>query len=604
MIRVPFASSGGDGYASGSVGLQYAFLGCYGELHLALRLAPNSVQTNGVYRMGGKTYVADAAPTQLSVIKVRGRAARAGSEIIGDFTNGAVGPEGGLGCFSGDLTQLGVLTRWLGPKPTPEQVVNFLNSLTLQVEPIEAPRNAGVEAKLRSEERQKQAAIEAQQKARQQEAEAKRAAEAKRVEDAKRPISPTPTGAGGGYQPTTPRTDRPPVAAQPSQAERTAKAIESDRLLAQQRLAQQQQQYNQFQQQMAANEAESRRQAQAVIDAAPALIGLGGALQNWSDGIVQRQYLNAQQKLGGTCYLANGAIAPKDGELVLGVEKASALTKNDCGANAGSRFKAFRLEVPEASRVRLTVANGRPWSFTSFQVEVRDLNAKVLLDINWREWGGLQQSLTKSVDLPPGIYIVPVWNGSEGIFAPFKLKVEAIGADGRPLPPVRQAIASASNAGPEAPVAGRSGTAPPAAAGTSQAAPGGNPNPASAQLWGTLAELAGREWSAAGMSAEPRQRFVWSDGGRTLLWQVASRDGPWSDWYIFNQTGEEVSVRLAGGRSRGTVSVDPSGVAVARVGSLGATTRFTRSGDGFEVVYRPIPVTWHLTPASNSMAAK
>ncbi|HEY8572992.1 hypothetical protein [Phenylobacterium sp.] len=595
MIRVPFSASTGDGYAGGSVGVQYAFLGCYGELHLALRLAPNSVQTNGVYRMGGKTYAADGAPTQLSVVKVRGRAARAGSEIIGDFTNGAVGPEGGLGCFSGDLTQLGVLTRWLGPKPTQEQIVNFLNSLTLQVEPIEGPRNAGLEAKLRSEERQKQAAVEAQEKAAKQQAEAKRVAEAKRAEEAKRPVSLTPTGAGGGYASNAPTAARPaPAPPQLSEAERIAKAIESDRLLAQQRLAQQQQQYNQFQQQMAANEAESLRQAQAVIAAAPALAALGSGLEDMINGpwyrAKERQFQAAQAKLAGQCFVPGTSNpAPRNGLLRFGITHSSRLEKADCGYSSAVRFRAFMLVVDTPGRATFTLGAGGGLQSGRYALHVANEHGSGVLTLRGAEYRPFQRSLPRAVQLTPGVYTVTVSNYYEFEFLPFDLRVDFIDANGRAVVEAKPAPAPAQTSAPQP---------PPALASSGGAA--GAPNAASAQLWGTLAELGGREWAGAGL----RHRFVWSDGGRTLSWQQASKQGAWYDWYVFSQDEADISVRLAGGRSRGTVSVDPTGVAVARVGSFGATTRFARNGDGFDVVFRPIPITWQLTPASNGGAGE
>lgn len=114
--------------------------------------------------------------------------------------------------------------------------------------------------------------------------------------------------------------------------------------------------------------------------------------------------------------------------------------------------------------------------------------------------------------------------------------------------------------------------------------------------WGTLADLAGREWTAN----RQRHRFIWSDGGRTLTWEVAAADSSsWSAYYIFTRSDAGIEVALAGGRSRGPLSVDADGSAVARVGSLGATTRFVRDGDRFQIIFRPIPVTWRLEPQPN-----
>ncbi len=111
--------------------------------------------------------------------------------------------------------------------------------------------------------------------------------------------------------------------------------------------------------------------------------------------------------------------------------------------------------------------------------------------------------------------------------------------------------------------------------------------------WGTLADLAGREW----IGNRQRHRFVWSDAGRTLTWEVTAAEGTsWSAYFVFTESEAGIVVQLAGGRSRGAVSVDIDGTAVARVGDMGGTTRFVRDGEGFQVVFRPIPVTWRLEP--------
>lgn len=128
-------------------------------------------------------------------------------------------------------------------------------------------------------------------------------------------------------------------------------------------------------------------------------------------------------------------------------------------------------------------------------------------------------------------------------------------------------------------------TSPSQAADSAAAAPAVHPR------WGPLADLGGREW----FGNRQRHRFVWSDGGRTLTWEVAAPQGStWSPYYIFTESEAGVTVRWAVGRSRGPLSVDTDGSAVARVGDLGATTRFVRDGDAFRIVFRPIPITWRL----------
>lgn len=474
-INVPFAAPISDGYAQGSVQLQYAYLACFGELHLALRLAPNSARSNGVYRLGGKTYVAEGAP-QVSVVTIRGRAARAGSEVIADFTKGAIGPDTGLGCFSGDLQKLGVLTTWLGPKPTQAQIVNFLNSLTLSVEPLQAVRDSGLESRLRAEDQRRQAAVEAQQKAAREAAEARRVAEAKRAADAARPISRTPTGAGGGNAQTapTPRVQAPP---QLTREQRIANAIASDKVLADKRLEEQRRIYAQQQQAMASAQ---QRQNEAMIAAAPAMMELGagiyGALEGFDTRWKQRQYQAAQAKMAGKCKLPNGLSAPKDGNIEFGVEISKPLGKTDCGDNHTDRFKAFQLELDQPARVRFTIRPSTPWVFTSFQIFVNDIEKKRYGALTWRDWGGLQKVNSMTLDLPAGIYVVEVSNGVEDIFAGFVLRADRVDAQGRVLaaaPPRPAAPAQPVGAAKLAPfIAGSTATPVPAPA-ARMASPGG-----------------------------------------------------------------------------------------------------------------------------------
>jgi hypothetical protein len=479
LLKIPFAPATTDGYAQGSIDVQYAFLACYGELHVALRLVPGSTRANGVYRMGGKTYTAEGTP-QVSAARIQARAARAG-EFIGEFP-ALVGDAPGLGCFSGDLKQLGVLTKWLGPQPKPEQVVNFLSSLSLTAQASDSLRDTSLEARLRGEDRQRQAAAEAQRKAAEQAAEQKRLADAKREADAKRPVSPTPTGAGGGYADATPPP--PPL----SDVQRVAKAIESDRLLAQQRVAQQQQQYNQFQNRMAANEAESLRQAQAVMAAAPALAELGAGLEDLINGpyyrAKERQYQAAQQKLAGKCFLSHGGASPKDGFVRFGVPISARLSKENCGSRSTSRFKAYFMDVPVPGLVTITLTSGPLMHQAKYNLEIHDKNGHMVGKFYGDEYGLMQKTFTQSFQLSPGEHVIEVSNYFEFDFHPFTLRVDFTDARGRKV--VAQPPPPAGTGEPSYPVnakavrpsgASLSTAAQPAGSGPRQRAAG--PTPAS-----------------------------------------------------------------------------------------------------------------------------
>lgn len=444
QARVPFGPPvGGDGYTGGSVAIQYAFLNCFGELHIAYGLVAGSAQASGVYLMGGKTYEARGGAPQPSSIKLSATAKRLGSEVIGPVADNAAGPALGLGCYTGQLIQLGVLTRWLGPKPTPQQVTNFLNTLTLDVGPGGPVRDFALEARLRSEDRGRQAA------------EAKRLADAKQAQAAK-PAAPPPTRPPGGAAPQAqapgPRAPGAPAQRPLSAAERGDRAIAADKVLEQQRRAQDQER---LRQQMANAEAARQRQNEALAAAAPQIMELGGSLQAMSDNFMQRRFEDSQARLGNRCKLANGAQAPKDGDLRLGAPLKSAISTADCGDHVDDRYKAFRLELRERTRVRFTLTNTRPLSLAKFFFLIQNMENKEFMRISWDDWAPIQRTANKAVDLPAGAYIVRVHTA--GFSNSFELRADALDAAGRVMTAAPTAAPAAAQLKPPAPDAATGG---------------------------------------------------------------------------------------------------------------------------------------------------
>ncbi len=420
QVRVPFGPPvAGDGYTGGSAAIQYAFLNCFGELHIAYGLVAGSAQASGVYLMGGKTYEARGGTPQLSSINLSATAKRLGSEVIGPVTDNAAGPALGLGCYTGQLRQLGVLSQWLGPKPTPQQVTNFLNTLTLDVAPGGPVRDFALEARLRSDDR------------RRQDAEVKRAADAK-LAQAPRPAAPPLPGTASGAAPK-PQAPSPRVVGVPTQrplsaAERGDRAIAADKVLEQQRRAQDQER---LRQQAADAEASRQRQNEALAAAAPQIMELGGTLQAMSDNFMQRRFQEGQARLGNRCKLANGAPAPKDGDLRLGVPLRSAISTADCGDNVDDRYKAFSLNLREKTRVRFTLTNTRPFSLAEFFFLVQDTQNHEFMRIGWEEWPSLMRTASKTVELPAGTYVARVHN--LGFNNAFELRADALDAAGRAM---------------------------------------------------------------------------------------------------------------------------------------------------------------------------
>lgn len=603
-VTVPFGgATGDDGYVSASVGVTYAFIACQGEAHIAYSLNEGSATAGSAYRLGGKVYPAAGAPPQPSSITFAGTIYR-GPGAVGTFADGLTGKALGMGCFSGQTQKFGNLADLVGSKATPAQIQAYFNSLRIVVRPTSVLRSAAVESTIRGDLRRAEADAAAnKRKAEQaQQASAKQAEQQKAASQApQQAAKPAPAATASSSAASAVRTSPEQLRAQAAQAQREADAARSKELYAEGErtraalAATHQQQYQKFQAQMAANEAERLRQSQAVIAAAPALAALGGGLEDLINGpyyrAKERQFQAAQAKLGGQCFIAGTQNpAPRNGLVRFGAVLSDRLEKADCGYSSTLRFKAYMLVVDTPGRATFTVSAGGGLQSGRYALDVIAENGQNVLALRSQEYRPFQRSGIRTVELQPGVYTVAVNNYYEFEFLPFQLRVDFTDASGRAIVEAKPSPAPLPASAPQTPVA----VASRGAAGT--------PNVASAHLWGTLGELAGREWAAAGTAAGARQRFIWSDSGRTLSWQQAGQDGAWSDWYIFTENENTITVRLAGGRSRGTVSVDPAGVAVARVGSLGATTRFARNGDGFDIVYRPIPVTWKLTPAANAPA--
>ncbi|HEY8616820.1 hypothetical protein [Phenylobacterium sp.] len=450
-VSVPFAAPGsGDGYVSGSVGVTYSFIACMGEAHIAYSLNEGSATAASSYRLGGKTYPATGAPPQPSSIRFAGTVYR-GPGAVGSFADGLAGKALGMGCFSGQTQKFGMIADLVGPKATAAQVEAYLNSLRVVVQPANVLRSAAVESAIRGDlRRQEAAAAEARRKAEQAQADQAKAEQAKAQQAARQTAAAAPpasgsqqvarapsTAAGGRLQPgaSAPAGSTPAAPPRLSDNERIARAIASDKVLADQRLAEQQKAFARQQQALADQQ---RRQTETMIAVAPAALevagGIYGALEAFDARWKANAYNVAQARLAGKCVLPSGLPTPKDGDLQLGVEITAKLNKNDCGWRPANRFKAFKLEVPEPTRVQFTIKPAAWRIFTSFQINVQDLDKTSLMFLGWQEWGGLQKVNSKSVTLKPGVYIVTVSNGVEDIFADFKLRADAIGPNGQPLP--------------------------------------------------------------------------------------------------------------------------------------------------------------------------
>lgn len=453
---VPFRGAvSEDGYASASAGMAYSFIVCQSEIHIAYSLNPGSASLGSSYMFGGKAYPASGSPPQLNSVHFAGTVYR-GPSPIGSFSDGFAGKALGMGCFSGQTQKIANVADVVGTGASAAQIGAYLNGLSVQVQPGEVLRSASQESAIRSQLRR----AEADARKAEQDANAKAQREAERQAQAQRAVAaqqntqasaPAPYSAGqSGSVPTPQRAPAPPL----TREQRISNAIASDKVLADERQAKQRALYAQQQADLAAAQ---QRQNEALIAATPAVMEMAGSindsLEAWDARKKARAYNNAQAAMAGKCLLANGMAAPKDGTIQLGVELRANLSKADCGYNPANRYKAFLLDLPEARRLRFTIGPASWHVFTSYQIDVRDVENKQYMFLGWQEWGSFPKSNSKTVELPAGVYVVQVTNGVQGIFMAFDLNVDPVDANGNPMivaPPVASATAAVATASSEA----------------------------------------------------------------------------------------------------------------------------------------------------------
>lgn len=531
-VTVPFAAAtSSDGYAQASMVMTYAFIACQGEIHIAYSLNEGSATVGNTYMLGGKSYPVSGAPPQPGSIHFSGTVYR-GPSPVGSFSDGLAGRSLGMGCFSGQSQQIASIASAVGPNATPAQVTAYLDSLSVQVRPGEVLRSAAQESLIRSglrraeaeaaaeARRVEQAALAQAQQERDQRAAAERQAQDARNAQAQASTASTASMGAGASMPSMPSS----VPAAPlTREQRIANAIASDKVLADQRMAEQRAKFAQQQQAMADAQ---QRQNEALIAAAPAALELAGsiygALEAWDAGIKSRAYQKAQAQLAGTCRLANGLAAPKDGTIQLGVELTADLSKHDCGDRPSMRFKGFKLELAEPTRLQFTIKAAKWRHLVEYQINVSDLDAHSHMFMGWQEWGAIQKVNSKNVTLPAGIYIVEVSNGTEDIFAGFDLRVDAMSEDwtaplaATPAPPA-PAPAPPSNPIAAAMQAGSTAVTTAAPAMT----PATPPTAAAGAIdvrWGLLAELAERDFHYGDLFGDRSlTAFRWEVPGQRLV---------------------------------------------------------------------------------------
>lgn len=182
---VSYANGGGDqnGYSRASVGLNYKFIRCDNEIHLAYSLDNKSVRVSDTYSYNGKEIMAaQPAPTPPTIALSGSVTDGRSTTTIAQISDGLAAPALGYGCFSGQ-------TKRVGPVPagSPAQVDAYVSNLTFS--PSDMPqvlRNGAIENTQATAERAEQQRLAAEKEKAEQTAARKDAEAQKRTVEAER----------------------------------------------------------------------------------------------------------------------------------------------------------------------------------------------------------------------------------------------------------------------------------------------------------------------------------------------------------------------------------------------------------------------------------
>lgn len=150
--RSPSASLKEAGFAGATVDFEYQLIACFGELHLAYGLVGGSVaQATPSYFYQGR-YWAPAAPVpQVGTVDLRALVTDPAGRTVGQLHDPIAGTALGFGCFTGQTRKLANISDYLGPTPSQDQVVAFMNSLKVRLYTDGLLKGADAERELRAQ---------------------------------------------------------------------------------------------------------------------------------------------------------------------------------------------------------------------------------------------------------------------------------------------------------------------------------------------------------------------------------------------------------------------------------------------------------------------
>lgn len=150
------------GYSGVTFDIEYQFLTCMGELHIAYSLDPESVRIGHLpnmaasstahYSYKGHFYRVAPPSPHVENVPLKGIVYFDGDEI-GRFGDDFAGPAVGFGCFSGQTKKIADMKdvgRHLSERPTKEELAKFFDGLTVNFETRELLTSSAAEEEIRN----------------------------------------------------------------------------------------------------------------------------------------------------------------------------------------------------------------------------------------------------------------------------------------------------------------------------------------------------------------------------------------------------------------------------------------------------------------------
>jgi hypothetical protein len=155
-VNLASPAKGQRGFSGLAFDVEYQFLLCQGELHIAYSLVEDSVRRRPdstmppAYVLEGVYHTPTIIPTKLISVPLTGTVATIHAKAIGEFGDNFASKALGFGCFTGQSKKLGNMKDYLPENAGELQIKDFLNSLEAFIKTTEVYESADAEEEIRS----------------------------------------------------------------------------------------------------------------------------------------------------------------------------------------------------------------------------------------------------------------------------------------------------------------------------------------------------------------------------------------------------------------------------------------------------------------------